>query len=87
MRDKEHILVKFISACGGVQYREIPEDNTYMDYYIAIYVEPLMPFGPLEDIAYIEPSRRTFRYDGYEYDQIHKSNMPVYKEYIKSRRY
>jgi len=81
----KNILVKFISACGGVQYKEIPEENFYMDYYILVLTEPLNPFGPLEELCY-SSMHRTFRYDGQEYDQIHRKNMPVYREYIKQRK-
>jgi len=77
------MIAKFISSCGGIQYREISNKYLYDDYYIPVFIE--------QDYCTPQPlttytndmSIRTFRYKETSYDELHKRRMPVYKEYIK----
>lgn len=78
------MLVKFISACGGISYHDIPESNMYNDYYIPIAIEPKkIGFAySLEELS-IGYKTRTFRYDTNQYDELHHKRMTIYREYVK----
>lgn len=77
------MLAKFVSACGGIQYKEISDKYLYDNIMLPVATD-------LDYISYKENTPtypdfmiRTFRYENTTYDELHHKRIAVYKEYIK----
>jgi hypothetical protein len=77
------MLAKFVSACGGIQYKEISDKNLYDAFLIPVSQESeFIPFDEKTPL-FLDMIIRTFRYDSSGYDELHKRRIPIYKEYIR----
>ena len=74
------MLAKFISACGGVSYRTVPENIN--EYFVHLRVSST---GIIyEDTpGYSTMRKRRYLRCDYKFDELHGKVIPIFREFLE----